>query len=572
MTPVGEGMSQPSPLDLRCDEYIQHVVDLNPIAATDWGLGEKTGKLPDYSPAGLAAERELDASLLQYVHGKTWDSGRPNDYVTAEALEDRLQLSLDLHDSGENHSELNNLASPLQEIRDSFDLMDKATSADWKHILCRLDAVPQALHGHQESLSYGAAHGHVAASRQVEIVASQARDMARGKQFKPLLEEATSKLGDDHLERLSSAITAAESSFGDFATWLERELLPKAPPVDHVGRERYQRLSHLFVGAKVDLDETYQWGLDELARISDSQKRLAAQLYGPGTTVPEALQRLNQDPKYTINGATALQEWMQETANQAITDLQGTEFDIPAELTTIECMIAPSSDGGIYYTGPSANFTRPGRMWWSIPPGETTFHTWQERTTVFHEGVPGHHLQVGQAIAQSGTLNLWRRFASWNSGHGEGWALYAESLMAELGYQSDPGYLMGLLDSERLRAARVVLDIGVHLQKLQPQGSGLWDAAFAWQFLKDNVAMADGFLHFELNRYLGWPGQAPAYKVGERLWKEVRAEYEELATRGGYASTRDASSIRRAFHSEALSLGSLPMSTLRKALLKQVKP
>ncbi|MDN6566872.1 MAG: DUF885 domain-containing protein, partial [Actinomyces sp.] len=218
-------------------------------------------------------------------------------------------------------------------------------------------------------------------------------------------------------------------------------------------------------------------------------------------------------------------------------------------------------DGGIYYTGPSQDFSRPGRMWWAVPEGEDTFHTWQERTTVFHEGVPGHHLQISQAIAEADTLNLYRRLASWNSGHGEGWALYAEGLMAELGYQDEPANRMGLLDSMRLRAARVALDIGVHLGKERPGGGGVWDRDFAWAFLKENVAMADGFLDFELNRYLGWPGQAPSYKVGQRLWDQLRAEYLSWAPRHGEEATA------KAFHSKALRLGSLPMATLREAVL-----
>ena len=101
-------------------------------------------------------------------------------------------------------------------------------------------------------------------------------------------------------------------------------------------------------------------------------------------------------------------------------------------------------------------------MWWSVPKGITTFGTWKELTTVYHEGVPGHHLQCAQAVLRSELLNKWRRLDLWISGHGEGWALYAERLMAELGYMEDPGHRMGWLDGQSLRAARVVIDIGVH--------------------------------------------------------------------------------------------------------------
>ena len=130
-------------------------------------------------------------------------------------------------------------------------------------------------------------------------------------------------------------------------------------------------------------------------------------------------------------------------------------------------------------------------MWWSVPKGITEFGTWRELTTVYHEGVPGHHLQVAQTVFRSELLNKWRRIFAWTSGHGEGWALYAERLMAELGYMDDPGNRMGLLDGQSLRAARVVLDIGVHCGFEAPAevGGGEWTYDKAWQFLTAHANM-----------------------------------------------------------------------------------
>ncbi len=243
-----------------------------------------------------------------------------------------------------------------------------------------------------------------------------------------------------------------------------------------------------------------------------------------------------------------------------VTALNGIHFDIPEPVRRIQCMIAPTQNGGIYYTGPSDDFSRPGRMWWSVPPGVEEFNTWREKTTVYHEGVPGHHLQIGQAVYNRDQLNLWRRLVCWVSGHGEGWALYAERLMEEFGYMDDLGDELGLLDGQRMRATRVVLDIGVHLGKPAPQrwGGGTWDAEKAWELLRANVNMDEQFLRFELNRYLGWPGQAPSYKIGQRLWEQLRAEAQQQA--GDAFSLKD-------FHTEALNLGSLPLGVLRDAVL-----
>src|SRR5690606_35190168 len=132
------------------------------------------------------------------------------------------------------------------------------------------------------------------------------------------------------------------------------------------------------------------------------------------------------------------------------------------------------------------------------------------------------------------------------SGHAEGWALYAERLMQELGYLDDPADRLGMLDGQRMRAARVVLDIGVHLGKPRPDGQGVWDADYALEFMRANVNMNDAFVRFEVNRYLGWPGQAPSYKVGQRIWEQVRDA----------AQRRDGAAFSfKQFHKDALDLG-----------------
>ncbi len=197
-------------------------------------------------------------------------------------------------------------------------------------------------------------------------------------------------------------------------------------------------------------------------------------------------------------------------------------------------------------------------MWWSVPEGVTEFDTWRELTTVYHEGVPGHHLQIGQATANRAQLNSWRRLLAGSSGHAEGWALYAERLMEQLGYLDDPADRLGMLDGQRMRAARVVLDIGVHLGKPRLDGEGVWDADTALEFMMGNVNMPEAFVRYEVNRYLGWPGQAPSYKVGQRLWENVR---DEVRAREGAAFDI------KAFHKRALDLGGVGLDTLRATLL-----
>jgi uncharacterized protein (DUF885 family) len=276
--------------------------------------------------------------------------------------------------------------------------------------------------------------------------------------------------------------------------------------------------------------------------------------------VDEAIIALDGDPARRLTGTEAFRDWMQSVADTAVAELGGRHFDIPAPLRTLRCRLAPASSGAIYYTTPSEDFSRPGQMWWAVPEGVTEFSTWRETSTVYHEGVPGHHLQIGHALIRRDTLNRWRRLGCWVSGHGEGWALYAERLMDELGYLDDPGDLMGMLDAQALRAARVVVDIGVHARMPAPDevGGGVWDADKAWAFLRRHTRVAEPVLRFELDRYLGWPGQAISYKVGERVWLELRAERR--------AQLGDRFDLRE-FHRQALDLGSVGLDVLRGAVL-----
>jgi uncharacterized protein (DUF885 family) len=563
-------------IDRVANEYLDALVELSPITSTYLGLAGHDGDLDDFSPSGYAAQSDLRIRTLAALAGAT--SIDDIDQVTLAAMRERLGVAEEIHEAGLDQMSLNVLASPLQAIRDVFDLMPTQTNAHRMTFADRMTKIPAALDGYFESLRAAARHGLVSPRRQVEACAAQCDQLtAQDGYFANLLsaqalspgsfedkgadrsDDKGPDRGDAPAEALRHAVAQASSAYERFGQQLRSELLPQAPEADPCGRERYQLLSRLFLGASVDLEETYQWGQDELARITAEMSAVAERIK-PGADVKEAISILDADPGYQLHGTGELQEWMQGKADEVIGNLAGVHFDIPEPVRRIECMIAPTQTGGIYYTGPTEDFRRPGRMWWSVPKGVTEFSAWRELTTVYHEGVPGHHLQIAQTVFRSELLNRWRRMEAWTSGHGEGWALYAERLMAELGYMDDPGNRMGLLDGQSLRAARVVLDIGVHCGFEAPAevGGGQWTYDKAWQFLQAHASMSQEVLRFELDRYLGWPGQAPAYKIGERLWLQLR---EEVKTREG-----DAFDIK-AFHRRALDIGGVGLDTLREAVL-----
>lgn len=546
-------------IDQVAEAWVDTLVAQVPEVGTYVGRTAANDRHADQSPAGhdalAAAARRTVVALgaLEPVDEV--------DVVTKTDLSSDLGLMLEQFDAKTHLRDLNVIESPAQQLRSVYDLMPQETEEDWATIARRMRALPEAIDGYVETLREGIREGVVPARRQVtEVITQIARYTDGDGFFATFAAEASPTAGElpAALRReLRANADAARGAYDRLAQFLRGALVPVAGERDGVGREMYALASRRVLGATVDLDETYEWGIEELARMVAEQEAIANEIK-PGATVQEAIEFLENDASRKLHGTQALQRWMQETSDRAVAGLAATHFEIPDEIRTLECLIAPTQEGGIYYTGPSEDFSRPGRMWWSVPEGVTEFDTWRELTTVYHEGVPGHHLQIGQATANRAQLNSWRRLLAGSSGHAEGWALYAERLMEQLGYLDDPADRLGMLDGQRMRAARVVLDIGVHLGKPRLDGTGVWDAEYALEFMMGNVNMPEAFVRYEVNRYLGWPGQAPSYKVGQRLWENVR---DEVRAREGAAFDI------KAFHKRALDLGGVGLDTLRATLL-----
>ncbi|WP_086665628.1 DUF885 domain-containing protein [Lentzea kentuckyensis] len=539
------------------NKFVSDYVALDPITATHLGFAGSDDKLTDLSPEGHAARDELAVRALAAITAAE-PADASEDAARAVFLE-RTGLEHERYEAGETESALNVIASPIQSVRDIFDHMPTGTPDDWATIGRRLSAVPAALEGLRASLSHAASRGHVSALRQVTKVAEQC-DVWSSTFFTSFV--ASADVDGAVRSSLDAGAAAASSAYAEFASFLRTSLAPQAPTKDAVGEERYRLGSRYFTGSRLDLVEAYAWGWDEFLGIEAEMKKVAARMK-PGATLAETAAFLDEHPRYQVHGKDGLQAWMQELSDKALLDLRDVHFDLPDALMNLECRIAPPGGGvGAYYTPPTADFSRPGRMWWSIAEGKTVFPTWRETSTVYHEGVPGHHLQCATAVYQSETLNDFQRLMCWVSGHGEGWALYSERLMRELGYLDDDGDLLGMLDAHLFRAARVIIDIGMHLELEIPAGTGFhpgerWTPELGLEFMLTRTLQEPAASRDELDRYLGWPGQAPAYKLGERLW---------LAAREDARARKGADFDLKQFHKDALEMGSMGLDTLRDRL------
>jgi uncharacterized protein (DUF885 family) len=551
------------------DRYVTRAAALDPVAATFEGLPGHDDELTDYSPDGISERLAHDrASLAELDRTAVTDE---QDRVAAEVLRRYLAIGIDLAVAGEPLRALRILGSPVSDVRMVFDLMPRDTEEDWDRLAARAAAVPQALSSFQDALTEGAREGMPAARRQVVACARQADTWGGqvGGDTRPFflgLVDAFDTTPLDQpalrarLEQVAGRATAAYASLGRY---LVEEYLPHATDHDAVGEERYARMARAYNGTVLDLAETYAWGWQELHRIEHAMAGVANRIL-PGESIPAVIEHLEHDPTRTISGADQFRAWLQDLLDRTIAELDGVHFDLPDPVKRVEAMIAPPGGAAaMYYTGPSEDFSRPGRTWYPTL-GRTEFPLWGEVSICYHEGVPGHHLQIAMVRYLTGRLNRFQRTLAGNSGHAEGWALYAERLMGELGYLDDPAFELGMLRAQAMRAVRVVVDIGLHLELEIPADESYhpgdrWTPELALPFVIERSHFPADFMASEVDRYLGLPGQAISYKVGERTWLRGR---DEARRRHG-----DAFDLK-AFHEYALALGPMGLDQLDTELAR----
>jgi uncharacterized protein (DUF885 family) len=548
------------------DRYVDRVADLDPVAATFEGLTGRDAEMTDYSPDGIEERQTYDRTTLRELRRTPQEDDR--DRVAAEVMGEQLERGLALADTGDSYRNLNVLACPVQYIRQCFDLMPRATLEDWEVITARAALVPQALSGFEDSLTEGRRQGLVAAERQAVACAQQA-DVWGGVKgtgrpfFLALADQlAASGIDDPALHaRLTNVAERATDAYAALGRYLVEEYLPDASERDAVGPERYGRWAAVFNGLELDLGATYDWGWEELLRIERAMRSVAERIV-PGAAVDDVVAHLDSDPARAIEGVDEFRQWLQDLLDSTIEELNGVHFDIPGPVQRVEAMIAPEGGAAaMYYTGPTEDFSRPGRTWYPTL-GKTRFPLWREVSICYHEGVPGHHLQIAQVRYLADKLTRFQRTLAGCSGHAEGWALYAERLMGELGYLDDPASELGMLASQSMRAARVVVDIGLHLELELPAGQpfnpgATWNADLAREFMIERSKMPADFISSEIDRYLGLPGQAISYKVGEREWLAARDDARRASGNGFDL---------KAFHARALDLGPMGLAQLRREL------
>ncbi|MBK3543106.1 MULTISPECIES: DUF885 domain-containing protein [Streptomyces] len=541
------------------DAYVDALIELDPITGTFLGVPESSRRLPDFSPAGQEASAGLLRETLRKLDAAEQLPGADSDAERrcGRLLRERLTAELAVHEAEEGLRAVSNLSSPAHHVTEVFTLTPTATDEDWAAVVERLRAVPAAYEGYRASLALGLERKLYGGPRATATFVGQLTEWGGegGSEgfFAEFVAPGPASLRAE-LDEAAGQATASVLALRDWVRDVYAPAIEGAP--DPVGRERYARWSRLYNGTDLDLDEAYAYGWSEYHRLL-AEMRTEAEKVLPGAGPWEALAHLDVHGKH-IEGVDEVRDWLQGLMDEAIEALDGTHFDLAERVRKVESRIAPPGGAAApYYTSPSEDFSRPGRTW--LPTmGETRFPVYDLVSTWYHEGVPGHHLQLAQWTHVADTLSRYQASVGMVSANAEGWALYAERLMDELGFLPDPERRLGYLDAQMMRACRVIVDIGMHLELEIPADSPFhpgerWTPDLAQEFFGNHSGRPADFVESELTRYLSMPGQAIGYKLGERAWL--------LGRENARAAHGDAFDLK-AWHMAALSQGSLGLDDL----------
>ncbi|RDG35366.1 DUF885 domain-containing protein [Streptomyces corynorhini] len=545
------------------DAYVDALIALDPITGTFLGVAESSRLLPDFSPAGQEALAALARATLARLDAAEALPGADSEAERrcGRLLRERLTAELAVHDAEEGLRLVSNLHSPAHHVREVFTVTPADTEEDWAALADRLRAVPDALAGYRASLALGLERKLPGGPRPTATFVGQLTEWAGTGPGTGWFDEFASAGPASLRTELDAASGAATAAVAELRDWMRDVYAPAVEDApDTVGRERYARWARFYNGTDLDLDEAYAYGWSEYHRLL-AEMRTEAEKILPGAGPWEALAHLDVHGKH-IEGVEEVREWLQSLMDEAIEALDGTHFELAERVRKVESRIAPPGGAAApYYTGPSEDFSRPGRTW--LPTmGETRFPVYDLVSTWYHEGVPGHHLQIAQWTHVADQLSRYQASVGQVSANAEGWALYAERLMDELGFLPDAERRLGYLDAQMMRACRVIVDIGMHLELEIPADSPFhpgerWTPELAQEFFGDHSGRPADFVESELTRYLSMAGQAIGYKLGERAWLTGREN-----ARKAHGDAFDA----KAWHMAALSQGSLGLDDLVEEL------
>jgi uncharacterized protein (DUF885 family) len=555
MVPAAESQT----LNALAAEYWEGRMQADPIEATLLGDRRYDDRMPDQTPEGHQRDIARLRGLLARVSALQGLTGR--DRVTWGALRGEIESDLALRDCYMHEWAVDPRDGPQVGFLNLAILQSVSTPAQGRALVGRWQKLGADLDGRIANLRRGLAAGKVATRGSVERVLRQLDELlATPVTDWVLMQPARAEHPDwpaGELAAVRAGIAEAVSgtvrpAFERYRAVIRDEILPRSRPNDAVGLSHvpggaacYQSLIKVHTSLALAPDEIHRIGLEEIARIRAEMVALGRKLFGTDE-LAAIQQKLRSDPALYFR----TREEVEAKAEQALRRAEAVMPTWFGHLPRTPCVVKrvegyEEKDTTIaYYRQPTVDGTRPGTYYINTYAPETR-PRYEAEVLAFHESVPGHHTQIALAMEMTGLPEFRKHLGP--TAYVEGWALYTERLTDEMGLYSGDLDRMGKLSFDAWRASRLVVDTGLHVKG--------WSRQQAIHYMLENTALAENNIENEVDRYIGWPGQALAYKIGQREIFQLRHEAEaKLGPRFDI----------RGFHDRLLANGAVSLPVLRE--------
>ncbi len=562
-----------SPLSALLDQFFIEDLKRNPERATVLGLdkGELADlrtKLTDHSPAGVAAAKAATADQLQRLK-KIDRAGLSNlDSVNYDCVayvleqRDRINKRFDFGAPWERSPYVvSQLTGSYQSIPTFLDTKHRLDGpADVDSYLARMEAFATALHDDSEALNRDVGRGIVPPDFILDTTLTQLEKLETDSDSSVLLQSLHRRAKPLSQAQLDSArkiyntkITPAlEALWGTVK--MARGKARHDAGIWHIkdGADWYAEYLQVNTTTRMTPDEIHKMGLDQAAELS---AKIDTILKGQGLTqgsVGARIKALYTDATLYPNDDAGRQQLvadLQARLDAVVGKLPAYFHELPRAKAVVDRVPTMIEDGAplAYYQVAALDGSRPATIYFNLKDTHE-WPKWALPSTLYHEGMPGHHMQVGLAQEVAGLPRY--RANMFFSGYGEGWALYAEQLADEMGvYENDPLGRVGYMKEMMFRAGRLVIDTGMHAKR--------WSREKAVSYMVDLLGDAPSATTREVDRYCTWPGQACSYKIGHAIWVRLRGEAQ--ATLGDKFDIKD-------FHHAGLAAGAMPLDVLSRVI------
>jgi uncharacterized protein (DUF885 family) len=542
------------------DEAWEWQLRENPMFASNLGDRRFNDQWSDDSIAAIQRRQDETREFLQRAYAIDTDGLSDDDRLNHELFRRSLQDRVD-------RFKFNGHLIPFYQ-RGGVQNLDSNTNGlrfvtvkdyeDWLARLGKIDVViSQTIDLADAGIKAGLVSPRILMQRIPNQIAAQLVDDAEASPFFKVFSEMPDTIPEADQQRLrAEARSTIEATvlpaYRELNEYFNDTYLPASRETIGLselpnGREWYELRARQFTTTQMTPDEIHRVGLEEVARIRGEMQKIIDDL-DFGGSFQDFLTFLRTDPQFYYDNPDDLYQAYLATSKRIdpeLVNLFGTLPRMPYGVKPIPDSIAPDTTTA-YYSRPAADGSRAGTYWVNLYKPEVR-PKYEIEVLSVHEAMPGHHLQIALQQELGGMPNF-RRFMGFTA-FVEGWGLYSESLGSDLGLYKDPYSQFGALTYEMWRAVRLVVDTGMHYKG--------WSRQQAIDFFKDNAAKTELDIINEIDRYIGWPGQALAYKIGQLKIKSIRQRAE--------IALGDVFDVR-AFHDELLGAGALPLDILEQRM------